>query len=220
MTILSARDITPDERAAIADEPRPGVWVQSDMGGWSGVNPGDGRALSQHDADRLIAHELWVKSKYPDVHEIEKLLGYPGSTCFAFDDGVVPIQQRGGIHSDPLVRLLAYRAWGDRDRAWRKRDTMRALLPTRALGGIEGVARRVYGWDGIGVIYPQFAAQLGDREVTARLRDDRPIEPFNAAEKRFDEYLDLFDELDAKLAAGGEPLPSGPLTYDFSSSPR
>ncbi len=26
--------------------------------------------------------------------------------------------QRGGIDSDPLVRLLAYRAWGDRDRQW------------------------------------------------------------------------------------------------------
>ena len=27
-------------------------------------------------------------------------------------------RQRGGIASDPLVRLLAFRAWGDRDRHW------------------------------------------------------------------------------------------------------
>lgn len=26
--------------------------------------------------------------------------------------------QRGGIDSDPIVRLLAYRAWGNRDRQW------------------------------------------------------------------------------------------------------
>jgi hypothetical protein len=31
---------------------------------------------------------------------------------------VVARRQRGGIDSDPLVRLLAFRAWGDRDRYW------------------------------------------------------------------------------------------------------
>jgi hypothetical protein len=36
-------------------------------------------------------------------------------------------EQRGGIHSDPLVRLLAFRAWGDRDRSWRPRDSARML---------------------------------------------------------------------------------------------
>ena len=31
------------------------------------------------------------------------------------------VEQRGGIHSDPLVRLLAYRKWANRDRAWFER---------------------------------------------------------------------------------------------------
>lgn len=40
------------------------------------------------------------------------------------------------------------------------------------------------------------------------LRGPRPVIEY---------LLDCFDELDAKLTAGGEPLPSGPLTFDLTA---
>ena len=34
---------------------------------------------------------------------------------------ITATRQRGGIDSDPMVRVLAYRAWKDRDRGWFER---------------------------------------------------------------------------------------------------
>lgn len=119
--------------------------------------------------------------------------------------------QRGGIHSDPLVRLLAFRAWGDRDRAWRKRDTAVAIArDVLDPNGFDRI-RLVYGFDGVSQLGLQFTASRDGFQATGAL-------PFaSVTENRqplLDLMLDLFDELDAKLAAGGEPLPSGP-SFEF-----
>jgi hypothetical protein len=121
MTLLLERDLTAEERQAIADEPRPGVWIQDAQGpGYSMQPTGDGRALTQHETNILIGLELWMGSHYPDNHDIEAALGYRGSTTIDLPDieGGFAFQQRGGIHDDPLIRLIAFRKWGERDRRW------------------------------------------------------------------------------------------------------
>jgi hypothetical protein len=111
-----ARDLLAAEREAIADEPRPGVWRQSVGLFEPGAKvPGDDRALTQDQTDCLIACEL---ERRHDVHH-SLLATWRRSVQMTLDrGGCTAREQRGGIHSDPLVRLLAYRAWGDRDRRW------------------------------------------------------------------------------------------------------
>jgi hypothetical protein len=216
VTILSERELTEAERAAIADEARPGVWVQmppSDvLINIDHFKPnGDGRALTQDETDLLIARELF-REHSDDATRIIVSTWLKHGLYFQLAE---PIQQRGGIHSDPLVRLLAIRAWGDRDRAWRKRDTARALLGVRRDEAVDDL-RLIYGFEGVSQLGLQFTANRDGFQVTGALSfadvadNRRPL---------LDLMLDLFDELDAKLAAGGEPVPSGPLTFDLSSSP-
>lgn len=211
--MLDERELTDAERAAIADEPRPGVWIE--QYDFKHFTDADGRPLSQHQTDRLIAFELSLVTKGRDMPELERIAG-------ALDDVDLGAQhaatsQRGGIHSDPLVRLLAFRAWGDRDRAWRKRDTARVLTRDVLEPGAVDRLRRAYGFEGVEQRGAAFTAQRDGRQATASvnerdmLRGNRPVIEY---------MLDAFDELDAALSAGGEPVPSGPLTFDLSSSPR
>jgi len=98
------RPLTAEERAAHDEDPRPGVW--------GGTRDADLRKLSQDETDALVRIELWQEAsrRGDDIGEIEGALGNLTSA--------IGRCQRGGIDSDPLVRLLAYRAWGDRDRRW------------------------------------------------------------------------------------------------------
>jgi hypothetical protein len=109
-SLLPDRPLTPAERSAHDEDPRQGVWVK-DQGA-------DLRKLTQDQTDSLIRRELWQEASSrgeDDMGEIEASLGKPR----AVDLGVrIASCQRGGIDSDPMVRLLAYRAWGDRDRQW------------------------------------------------------------------------------------------------------
>lgn len=140
MSLLDERELTDEERVAIADEPRPGVWIEehevfhkvrAPLSQTTGKHievkseierRGDGRALSQDYTDTLIATELYFASATdgydPGNAELLDIIGEPMDVVLMD----VPVnkarQQRGGIHSDPLVRLLAFRAWGDRDRTW------------------------------------------------------------------------------------------------------
>jgi hypothetical protein len=124
-SLLAARDLTPEERAAQDEDPRPGVWVR-DQGA-------DLRELTQDQTDALIRRELWQEASSrgeDDMREVEGVLGKP---CI-IDLGVRLVStQRGGIDSDLLVRVLAHRAWGDRDRQWfelrgvRKGDRVRTF---------------------------------------------------------------------------------------------
>lgn len=63
MTLLDERELTAEERAAIADEPRPGVWIEEHVilaaeqndGKPIAQQVGDGRALDQAQTDSAIA---------------------------------------------------------------------------------------------------------------------------------------------------------------------
>lgn len=125
------------ERTAIADAERPGSWF--------GEDGADGRMLTQEATDMLIRDELW-REVAPTTSETEReellgILGAPqvvllpsplqaGSTDADLTDRFhVANVQRGGIDSDPLVRLLAFRAWGNRDRRWFKERGVRQGEP-------------------------------------------------------------------------------------------
>lgn len=112
--LLPERHLTPEERAAHNEDPRAGVWA--------GIGRADLRALTQEETDALIRAELWQEVSrrgLDDIGEAQGVLGVRREVRHLFDGAAIPLRsQRGGIDSDPLVRLLAYRAWGDRDRQW------------------------------------------------------------------------------------------------------
>jgi len=94
-----ARDLEA-ERAARNEEPRPGVWA--------GEDGADLRALTQEQTDWLIRHELHQATQPTDSTRTWPLqLEHRNAH-----------RQRGGIDSHPLVRLLAWRVFGERDRRW------------------------------------------------------------------------------------------------------
>jgi len=113
------------ESLALIDAPRPGSWF--------GDEGADGRMLDQQQADVLIRSQLWSHASgsaagfVANHAELEGILGPLQQIELAMSQGnadrprahtFVARQQRGGISSDPLVRLLAFRAWGDRDQHW------------------------------------------------------------------------------------------------------
>jgi hypothetical protein len=113
-SLLAARELTPEERAAHDEDPRPGVWA--------GEPGADLRKLTQDQTDALVRWELWETASPADRDEVAKMIGQRHAVRlpvagFEHSEGRLAACQRGGIDSDPLVRLLAYRAWGDRDRS-------------------------------------------------------------------------------------------------------
>ncbi len=111
--ILLDRPLTPEERAAHDEDPRPGVWA--------GQLGSDLRAFSQEETDALIRRELLDSATIADQDVLRSLVGDPAVVDTGRTAGVNPWArcQRGGIDSDPMVRLLAYRSWGERDQQWR-----------------------------------------------------------------------------------------------------
>lgn len=99
----------PAERLYLDDEPRPGSWF--------GDTGADGRMLTQRETDLLVRAELLhvslVSTEWKDVLGTGLRIRLQGD-----NETVGAGQQRGGIDSDPLVRLLAFRVWRDRDRSW------------------------------------------------------------------------------------------------------
>src|SRR5689334_16335453 len=133
--ILEERDLADDERAITAEEARPGVWVE-EYSGFRGRPRvvGDGRLLTQFQTDCLIVIELLDTAiGRPEEARVQETVRsiYPSTTAMPrltwFDRGftrmAVARRQRGGIHSEPVIRLLAFRAWQHRDRKWRAADT-------------------------------------------------------------------------------------------------
>jgi len=129
---------TDEERAAVREATRPGTW-------W-GDQCGDGRRLTQRETDILIRCELSSSLRYMlgDVVDVsaravlgehrmlkfvvksERKWRMPVAESASSPDEraswrkVLATMQRGGIDSDPLVRLLAWRVWGERDVSWFK----------------------------------------------------------------------------------------------------
>jgi hypothetical protein len=116
-SLLDANPTTPEGEAkelAIHDDqnPRPGVWA--------GESGADLRLLTQEETDLLIRSELIIMAGVHDQETIAMACGYStvGDVKAVAVGSRIAYRQRGGIDSDPLVRLLAHRAWGDRDRQW------------------------------------------------------------------------------------------------------
>lgn len=137
------RHPTDAERDALNDEPRPGVWIQQLPN--TEIGPGDGRELTQSETDALIACEIrsGMAGKL-NVAEYDDLIGIlqrfaPQGGMLTMErhdtadiDQRMAYQQRGGIHSFPLLRLLAFRLWGERDRAWGPDASQPVRRPTEA----------------------------------------------------------------------------------------
>jgi hypothetical protein len=98
------------ERAAIACVERPGTWF-GDLGG-------DGRFLTQEQTDYLIRRELLDITDAVDRADLRRAIGAVPRVIIPVPPNWLASRQRGGIDSDPLVRLFAHRAWRDRDRRW------------------------------------------------------------------------------------------------------
>lgn len=217
MSLLDERELTAEERAAIADEPRPGVWIEEHIILTAAQNDGqpivdrrgDGRTLDQAQTDSAIAAALFRLAGPEEQEQVLRAVVASLNGGRALDGvtskstgQVYATEQRGGIHSDPLVRLLAFRAWGDRDRRWTKRKTARALGRDVEYSKRIEVYRCAYGFDGVAV-YDEtwkqrwaYQATRGEREATVE------VSPTVAIAKRDEDFLlDVFDELDAKLTA-------------------
>lgn len=115
MTSIIDRDPSPEDFEAEHDAPRQGVWA--------GEPGADLRLLSQDETDRLIRMELVASASAAEVMDVLAATGgRVEMPPWPDDDPVRPFHsarmQRGGIDSDPLVRILARRAWGDRDWQW------------------------------------------------------------------------------------------------------
>ena len=127
---LLERDPTDADLAAEREPPRPGSWY--------GDPDADGRMLTQHQTDVLIRSELvdWALANAPDeIDAVTAAVGGPGHMV-AFDlhmGRASATRQRGGIDSDPLVRILAQRVWGDLDRRWFRDRGVRAGEPVTVL---------------------------------------------------------------------------------------
>lgn len=120
-SLFEPTQYTAEMRAVVADDPRPGVWVQDAPGSNQPTQSvGDRRALTQAETDALIRAELAAVARADEREEVIRIVGEPEAQHLLRPamECVYAIQQRGGIDSDPLIRLLAYRAWGDRDRRW------------------------------------------------------------------------------------------------------
>ncbi len=126
--LLEPTGNTEGERLAHDADPRPGSWL------------GDGRMLTQAETDTLICTELWRDVPLAEVHDltIRSVLGEPRFIIMCSprpnggNDWVDRARaQRGGLHSDPLLRLLTFRAWGARDQRWFEDRGIRAGDPLR-----------------------------------------------------------------------------------------
>ena len=105
-SLLDPRELTAGELAAQNEAARPGVWA--------GEHGADLRQLTQDETDVLIRAELCAYAEQSFCSEYASVVQACGGVVKAsvHVKGALLHVQRGGIDSDPLVRLLAYRAWG------------------------------------------------------------------------------------------------------------
>ena len=128
-----------DEVLALArtDEERAAVREAARLGTWWGDDGADGRRLTQRETDvlgryQLVDHLVGFHPRMKgtprdiDMDSLAKIVGREQDLQrlrlpeTAASVGGVASQQRGGLDSDPLVRLLAWRVWGERDVSWFK----------------------------------------------------------------------------------------------------
>ncbi|MEO7731475.1 MAG: hypothetical protein ABIY55_10915 [Kofleriaceae bacterium] len=146
----SLLDSDPDtverDREAEREEPRAGVW--------GGEIDSDLLRLTQDQTDLLIRSELLALARASERAELLRAFGEPeggwrgginvpwsGCSASTVAETRTASVQRGGLDADPLVRVLAARAWGDRDRRWFAERGVRAGdVVSIVLSGRNGVA--------------------------------------------------------------------------------
>jgi hypothetical protein len=93
---------------------RPGVWA--------GEEGADLRKLTQEQTDALIRGELIRSAPAAERAALIRDYGEPREVVVRSSKpagmSAACHVQRGGLDSDPRVRALAHRAWGDRDARW------------------------------------------------------------------------------------------------------
>lgn len=115
-SLLADRPLTDDERVVRDESPRPGTLhgdSARDVVRWM---------FTQDETDALIRVELLSCVRPSERDVLIRIVSVPRAMMIYLmrRDGrqIVATCQRGGIDTDPLVRVLAFRAWGDRDRWW------------------------------------------------------------------------------------------------------
>lgn len=163
----STSDPTPEDLESERDAPRPGVWA--------GQFGADLRALTQDETDALVRFELLDRSTPAERSEIAAAVGLlPSVSSPQWPCGNLALCQRGGVDSDPLVRVLARRAWGDRDRQW---------FDLRGVRAGEGVR-----------LYPMYVvtwAEVADRLCVSTTPDDPDCVGVALADARPGELVDV-----------------------------
>lgn len=92
------------------------TWADRD-----GRSLGDLRKLNQSETDSLIVMELRARCLPSELEDLKRLWPTLIEVVHYLENKNAPWwfeEQRGGIHSDPLIRVLAFRTWGRRDIQW------------------------------------------------------------------------------------------------------
>lgn len=121
--LLASRAFTDEERAAHDAAPRPG-WC------WHLL-----RQLTQDETDVRIRRALLALAAPEDRDELARLVG----PIPARELGERMAMQYGGLDSDPLLRVLALRAWGQRDMLFSFERGIRRDDPVQLLEGAESL---------------------------------------------------------------------------------
>ncbi len=115
-SLLDDRPLTDEERVVRDESPRPGTLIEGR------ARDAARRMFTQDETDALIRVELLACAGPAERDVLIRIVGVPRALIIypTRHEGrqIVATCQRGGIDTDPLVRVLAFRAWGDRDRWW------------------------------------------------------------------------------------------------------
>lgn len=118
---LLATPLNDDERAAEKLDPRPGfgLWRRLDKLSYhtSDITHDKVSKLDQPETDAAILRELYNHLVEPEQAEFVEMFGLACIDDQAVE-GRIFLEQRGGFHSDAIVRAYAWRAWGHRDQLW------------------------------------------------------------------------------------------------------
>ncbi len=159
---------TAAELAAVAVPARRGIVLYD----------GPDYLLSQDETDTLIVTELHQFVTFEEADVLTDITHKPHAVRFLRPDylkfvnapvtpqtqtWLLAYAQRGGISTDPMVRLLAFRAWGDRDLSWNE------PLPSFARSlGIESIHHRT---DALGDVLVE--ARRGGHIASVIIRSDQ-----------------------------------------------
>lgn len=203
-SLLASRALTAEERAAHDEEPRPGVGREGEM-------------LGQDQTDLRIRRELFTFARADEREELVEIMGRDSVAGFA-----TCVEQRGGLDSDPMVRLLAYRAWGDRDRAW---FATRGIQTGEAVTLTFEVMPSLYvglAWPNERVLGTARTSAMPGQMIEVRLHDpsDEPFRDWPVELSGTGDFRDRGDHVGVLLVSDRPRTPSPPRSADVIAYPR